>query len=436
MRKNGVSFYVLNLEIDETQPKKKETETDMNKALHIFVYLFLILTGVAFYFAYQGVYKNKEEMSDRNKALRDTIIEATAYIERSDDYNSDAQCPEPGKYKLDVSPTTAEWSENYTDPESNTPKHTKSDVEDKMKDVLSDAEDWSYNLEKSDNKPIAWGKNEREELRSIYELDPLTGKPLDDGTGKMTADSTAMKRLRLFVDALKVQKEQLAKTREAIPSLRSRIEDLVFEINDLKPQLRNERATVVARDATIKNLNDQKTKLESEIVDHKATIEQQKTEIFSLRDEVTTSRQETEAAKEELAAEKEMVANLKKMIQDLRKSLVSTVSGSGSGELGEAVTSVPAGDKGKIVVADNEAVYAIIEVTPEAMKELKGNDLMRPLPILEFAVKRSGFNGPAGEIVGRVRLRQEVAGKNWIVCDILANWSQDSIRKDDVVFAD
>ena len=41
-----------------------------------------------------------------------------------------------------------------------------------------------------------------------------------------------------------------------------------------------------------------------------------------------------------------------------------------------------------------------------------------------------------GEIVGRIRLRQEVAGKNWIVCDILANWSQDSIKKDDVVFAD
>jgi hypothetical protein len=404
----------------------------MKKALLVFVCLFLILTGVAFYFAYV-VYQNKEEMSARNKALRDTIIDATAYIEKSDQYNIDVQCP-PDKYELDDSPTTAEWSENYTDPESNTPKHTKSDI--KKKDVLVDAEAWRYNLEKSDHKPLAWGKKEREELREIYERDPVTGEPLNDGTTKMTADSIAMKRLRVFIDALKTQKDQLAKTREAIPSLRSRIEDLVSMINDLKPQLRDERATVVARDATIKGLNEQKTKLESEIVDHKATIEQQKTEIFSLRDEVTTARQETEAAKEELAAEKEMVANLKKMIQDLRKSLVSTASGTGSGELGGAVTSVPAGDKGKIVVADNNAVFAIIEVTPEAMKELKGNDLMRPLPILEFAVKRPGFNGKAGEIVGRLRLRQEVAGKNWIVCDILANWSQDNLKVNDVVFAD
>ena len=407
----------------------------MNKALHAFVYIFLILVGVAFYLTYQ-LSQNKEEMSDRNKALRDTIVEATAYIEKSDEYSNDTQCPEPAKYKLDVSPTTAEWSENYTDPETNTPKHTKSDIEDKMKDVLSDAEAWSYNLEKSDHKALAWGKNEREELRNIYELDPMTGKPLDDGSGKMTADSDATKRLRLFIDALKNQKEQLTKTREALPSLRSRIEDLVFEINELKPQLRNERATIVVRDATIKNLSTQKTKLEAEIVDHKATIEQQKTEIFSLRDEITTSRQETEAAKEALQAEKEMVANLKKMIQDLRKSLVSTASGTGAGELGGAVTSVPAGDKGKIVVADNNAVFAIIEVTPEAMKELKGNDLAKPLPILEFAVKRPGFKGEAGEIVGRLRLRQEVAGKNWIVCDILANWSQDNLKENDVVFAD
>lgn len=130
-----------------------------------------------------------------------------------------------------------------------------------------------------------------------------------------------------------------------------------------------------------------------------------------------------------------MVSKLKKMIQDLQKSMIANV-GSGSSEIGAAVTSLPAGDKGKVLEANNEAAFAIIEVTPEAMMQLKGNDLMRPLPMLDFPIKRPGFNGPAGEIVGRVRLRQEVPGKNWIVCDILSNWTQAEIKKNDVVFAD
>lgn len=133
-----------------------------------------------------------------------------------------------------------------------------------------------------------------------------------------------------------------------------------------------------------------------------------------------------------------MVTKLKKMIQDFQKNIVTTTTastGGASGEMG-AVASVTAGDKGKIISADNTAVFAIIEVTPEVMKEIKGNDLNRPLPILDFTVRRPGFNGPAGEIVGRLRLRQEVPGKNWIICDILADWSQDELKKDDIVIAD
>ena len=81
-------------------------------------------------------------------------------------------------------------------------------------------------------------------------------------------------------------------------------------------------------------------------------------------------------------------------------------------------------------------MFAIVEFTPEAMKELKGDDLSRPLPPMEFGVKRAGFKGAAGEFIGRLRLKQEVAGKNYIVCDILSNWSQDELKQDDVVFAD
>ena len=103
---------------------------------------------------------------------------------------------------------------------------------------------------------------------------------------------------------------------------------------------------------------------------------------------------------------------------------------------GTAVTSLPAGDKGKLIEVDNDNMFAIIEFTDEAMKELKGEDLQGPLPALELGIKRPGFKGEAGEFVGRIRLRQEVKGKNYVICDILGAWEQDKAKVDDVIFAD
>ena len=55
---------------------------------------------------------------------------------------------------------------------------------------------------------------------------------------------------------------------------------------------------------------------------------------------------------------------------------------------------------------------------------------------MKIAKKRKGFKGEAGEFVGRVRLRQEVKGKNYVVCDILGPWEQDKLKAGDVLFAD
>ena len=58
------------------------------------------------------------------------------------------------------------------------------------------------------------------------------------------------------------------------------------------------------------------------------------------------------------------------------------------------------------------------------------------LPSLELGVKRPGFQGAAGEFIGRIRPRQEVKGKNYVVCDILGSWEQDKVKPGDVIFAD
>ena len=70
------------------------------------------------------------------------------------------------------------------------------------------------------------------------------------------------------------------------------------------------------------------------------------------------------------------------------------------------------------------------------MQELKGENLDHPLPFLEISVKRPGYKGSAGEFIGRLRLRQEVKGKPYVICDILGAWEQDKVQRNDVIFAD
>ena len=118
------------------------------------------------------------------------------------------------------------------------------------------------------------------------------------------------------------------------------------------------------------------------------------------------------------------------------KDLIAQINARADDGAHSAVTAISVGDKGKIVRVDNESMFAIIEFTESAMKELKGDDLARPLPMLELNVRRPGFNGQAGELVGRVRLRQEIRGKNMAICDILGAWEQAKMAEGDIVLAD
>ena len=135
--------------------------------------------------------------------------------------------------------------------------------------------------------------------------------------------------------------------------------------------------------------------------------------------------------KEELEAKKKMIEQLKEMV---KRSVRAPGERAGGG--GVAVTALPAGDKGKVIEADNENMFAIVEFSEEAMKQLRGEDLRGPLPLLELGLRRPGFNGEAGEFVGRVRLRQEVQGKPYVICDILGAWEQDKVQANDILFAD
>lgn len=375
----------------------------MNKVLHVLVYLFLALAGTSLFFEIK-LNEKRTELTDRNRMQEDYLVSIASTIENA----------EPAKdavfeVKKDVSPVEAKLVDNPD-----------------MEDLLAE---YSAPLEQVNLTTFAWKQRERDQLRSIYIYD-AEGKPIKDGNVFQTRDSAEDKILTALFNAAKTQQARLNTTRAALTEMRNRLEAVVEELNKLKPEARQDKVTIVQLNEKIAKLEAEKAALEEQIVRLKAQIEELNTEVASLKDEVVAAKDETEAAKEEIAKQKKVIEQLQQMVKE------SIQTKGGAAEHGAAVTSLPAGDKGKIIEADNENMFAIVEFSDAAMNELKDNNPNNPLPALELGIKRPGFKGDAGEFVGRVRIRQEVKGKNYVICDILGAWEQDKAQQNDIIFAD
>ena len=379
----------------------------MNKALHVFVYIFLILAGVALYLESE-LNAKRELLTDRNRLQEDYLVKIAGTIE-----NEDPPKDMTAEIKKDISPVEAKIVDT---PET--------------ENVL---EDYKSYLERDNLPTFKWEDQAiRDQLRAIYVFD-AEGKIVMDGTRPlMKGPGTEDELLAKLLDACQNQQAKLNTTRGELRVLHEKLEVIVDELNKLKPVARQDKVTIVEREEKIAKLEGEKTELENTIARIKGQIAELNQEIVGLKDDLVAANGETEAAKEELAKSQALVEKLKKLIQELTIRLL----GQGESGRGTAVASVPAGEKGRIVTANNEDMFAIVKFTPEAMRELKGNDLTQPLPAIEFGVKRPGYDGPAGEFVCKIRLRQEIAGKNYIICDILLNWEQGKLQKDDVIFAD
>ena len=378
----------------------------MNKLLHVLVYVFLALAGAALFFELD-LNKKRTELTDRNRMQEDYFIRVAKTIEKVEPAKDAAF-----EIKKDNSPVEARLVDSPD-----------------MENIL---EEYPAPLEQANLETYNWDNQaDKQQLRTVYVLD-FEGKPVMDGNeflkhGKGTEDELLGK---LFESA-KAQQSRLNSTRAALTDLRGKLEGVVNELNKLKPIARQDKVTIVEKEEKIAKLEGEKTELENQITKIKAQIDELNTEITSLKDEVAAAKDETERAKEEVAKSKKTVESLRQMLKEAIQN-----PGNRAGGGGTAVTSLPAGDKGKIVEADNENMFAIVEFSAEAMKELKGEDNSRPLPMLELGVKRPGFKGEAGEFIGRIRLRQEVKGKPYVICDILGAWEQDKVAPNDIIFAD
>ena len=377
----------------------------MNKALHVLVYLFLILSAAALWFEIE-LNKKRTLLTDRNRLQEEYVIKIASTVEKVEP-NKDATT----ETKKDISPIEAKIVDI---PET--------------ENVL---EDYNFYLEQSNLETFSWDNPEtKKQLRNVYVLDFEGNIVMDGNVPETKGPGTERELLELLLDGASKMQSKLNTTRAELVKLHKIIDEQVEELNKIKPLARQDKVTIVEKNEKIAKLEEIKADLENQIVKIKAQIDELNAEITSLKDEVVTAQDETAAAKEELQKSQKLVEQLKKLIQEMINE-----RNRNNGDPNN-ITSLPAGDKGKVIEADNENMFAVVEFDAKTMKELKGDNLDHPIPNIELGVKRPGFHGEAGEFVGRLRLRQEVREKNYIICDILGPWKQDDIKPDDIIFAD
>ena len=375
----------------------------MNKVLHVLVYVFLALAAAALYFELQ-LNSKRSLLTDRNRLQEDYLVKIARTIEKDD----------PAKDKsLEIR-------------KDNSPVEAKLVDSPDMSNVLEDYDSSLEQTRTGDDVTFKWGENERTQLRNVYATGP-DGEPVMDGNQPlMRGAGTEDELLSKLFEAAKAQQARLNTTRAALAEMRAKLEAAVAEINKLKPELRQDKVTIEEVKGKVAGIEKERDKSQGDVTKVKSQIEELNGEIASKTDEVQRKEEEIEAKNEELAKAKQLNENLRKMLQ----SSIQTQGSASASSAGTAVTSLPVGDKGQVIEADNEKMFAIVKFTDEAMKELKGENGSGALPAMDLGVKR------AGKFVGRVRLRQEVKGKPYVICDILGAWAQDKMVEGDTIFAD
>ncbi|MBR4652976.1 MAG: hypothetical protein IKO72_06400 [Kiritimatiellae bacterium] len=382
----------------------------MNKALHAIVYLILLLAGAALYFE-MNIFDKRSLQNDSITQLADYIVKISHTIEKSDAPKT-GTVPEARK---DISAVEAKAVDT---PET--------------ENLL---EDYAAHLESQNLETFKWDDGERAQLRKIYLLDPEGKKvpnPANPGEFVTKGKGTASELLEQLFDRAKAQQAHLNETRAELATVRAKLETLTGDYNKLKPPARQSKIEIEELKGKVEATEKERDAAREQVTKIKGQIEDLNSEITSLKDEVSSAKDETEAVKEDLAKEKQNYEQLKKLFQQVQAQAQAPAAGATGN--GAAITTLSAGDKGKVVEVNNEYMFAVIEFTDAAIKELLGENRQSPLPRLELGIRRK-VNG-ADKYIGRMKLRQSVAGKNFVIADILGDWQQAPVEKGDAVFAE
>jgi len=381
----------------------------MNKAVHALVYVILAVAGVVLYFEMK-LFEKKELLTDSNEQLRKCIVDLSSYIEAEN-------APQGAvlEAKQDVSPREAR---EVDDPE--------------MVNLL---EKYNSQYEATNIKCLDWGNAQSAQLRRLYALDAEGNKQPDQANpGKfiMEGKDTAAELIKQIVGRAKYQKDTLKETRKELSVVRTKLQELVADYNELPKEIRLNKIEIEKKNKEIETLTAEKTKVETDLENSKKEVEDLKSDVASLKDEVSAAKDETEAAKEDLEKSKKLVETLLSRLKNQSSGPRPVTGGPVAG--GGQLTS---GDKGKVASVQNEKLFVIVQFEDAALDELIGSERNGALPPHEMLVVRPA-KGEGGKerIVGKIRLRQWTPKSNIGVADILKDWQQEPIEKNDVIRPD
>lgn len=405
----------------------------MNKALHVLVYVFLALAGVALYFELQLDGK-RTELTIRNDLEKKALVAISTKTEKTT-----AKLDQLKGVNIEVDTATL----SSVDEESSSDEADLKDLFANSDDVRSVLDELQPEGEAADDGEAAseeprakkgakngttyyWMNGEPEKLRDVYIIDSATGKPLIDSvTGAPKYEgSEAQIVLEDLVGGVKKQYERLLTTRKAFKDVWLALKETADDLAGVKKECRERKEIIVGLRKDKKELEEKCDDLDNQV----KNLTQEKKEL----DEKVVGLEADIAAKDnDIFAKQEEIEKHKKTIKQLNELLAKAIQTKGESSVGggTAVSALPAGVKGKIVKVDNERLFTIVKFSDQAMKEMKGEDLRGPLPALELMILRGD------QFVGKIKIRQE-SSNNLVICDIIKEWEQLKIAEGDDVNAD
>ena len=365
----------------------------MNIVLRILVILTLVLNGVALWFSL-ALYGKRELLIDRNDSFRDFVVKVARTFEAAEpevvNVASEHEARDISAVTLanaDITPDRSDFWEGY-----------------------------KQAYEKIDNKSYAVPSPE--DLDEVYVLN-AEGKPEMDARGKPVKEGAPMANaLEEVLKKASAQRARMNNIRDQLAKLRAEYEETVADLNAVKKQGRESLKTIAERDETIAGLENDKRRLEGEIT--------------GLKDQISTLENEKQSLQADLDKANEELESVKAEAEKLRKVIEENIRGgtSANGPIA-AVANLTAGVKGTVVRVNNEFNYCLVKLTDEALVELIGENGERPLPEVDYLIRR---NGNDANVVGKVRLRNITREAKTIVCDILVDWKQGDVKPGDEVF--
>jgi len=377
----------------------------MGKLLRVLVIIILVLSAVSLLFAHK-LFGKQELLTKRSSVLEEQVVKLAKTIEAAD--AADAAAPD---VKKDVS-EVADRAMDNPDKEA----------------VL---EGYPIKLEQQNLPTLDFGSTEKRlQLRNYLAMgpdgqpvmDPLDNKPATKGPGSM------QELLDMTFDRAKAQQAALNKTRAELTKMREKTTTFVEEINKLKTDGRTAKVELKTSREQVAALTGEKEALEGRVTKLTSEKKELAAEVADAKNEVERLNEAKVTLTEDLAKAKEANEELKKRMRgDGNARQVQDISVA-------SVSSLSAGDKGKIIEANDDLKFVIIDFSNDAVAEMIGAERQNALPQLEMNIRRTGRQSAAGEFVTRIKLRQIVRGKNLVVADILSDWQQAPVEKGDVVF--